>query len=149
MGALARAGHLAERLRLVVARTAEPGSENEPAGAEQVQRDRLPRQLVHPAPGKRRDQRANPHPGGGAGDRGESHPRVGHRSHRRTVSDVVPDEKAVPAPFLGPGSQAGSHPGVSQFPEQPDIDPAPHDGDLNDSPAASRARGGYGPAASS
>jgi hypothetical protein len=47
---------------------------------------------------------------------------------------VIPNEKAVPAPFFGPGSQAGSHPRVGKLIEQPDVDRALHDGDLNCSP---------------
>jgi len=102
----------------------------------QVERGRLPGHLVHPAAGQRGDQRTDPHPGRGAGHRGEGHPRVGHGPHRRAVGDVIPDEEAVPAALLGPGSQPGRHPRVGQLTEQPDIDRALHDGDHNSSPGS-------------
>jgi hypothetical protein len=54
--------------------------------------------------------------------------------HRRAVGDVIPDEEAIPAPFLRPGREAGRDPRISQLPEQPDIDRALHDGDLNGRP---------------
>jgi hypothetical protein len=76
-------------------------AEHQPAAAEPVERDGLPRQLMRTPARERRHQRASDKPLGVRGDRRHQDPRVGEPSDGRTVVDVVPEEEPVPAARLG------------------------------------------------
>ena len=95
-----RVDDLAELLQFVGPVTPESHAQNEAAAAELVQRRGLARELVDPPTGERCDQGPEPQRGGGARDRAQGDPRIGNRTHRRPLVDVIPQEDPVPATLL-------------------------------------------------
>jgi hypothetical protein len=109
---------LPERAQLPPRVAAQAGPEHQAAPRQPVDPDRLPGQLAGPAPGHRRDHRADDQPLGRAGDGGQGDPRVGHVGHGRPVEHVVPNEQAVPPGGLGLGAQVGHEPGLGELAEE-------------------------------
>src|SRR5205814_2535300 len=81
-------------------RGAEPDGQDHPAAGQVVQRGGLAGQVPRPAPGQRREHRAQADPGGGHRRGGQRHPGV-------DTPDRFPDEEAVPAVLLGEGGEVG------------------------------------------
>ena len=123
---------VAERPELLLVVGTEPHSEDEPPAGDPVERHRLAGDLGRPAPGQRRDHRAQEHPLGRQRHRGECDLRVGRGL--AVPAEVVPAEHRLPAGLLGEPGQAGQRPRVGVVAEIGD----PH-GEVHGRQASPRA----------
>jgi hypothetical protein len=118
-GAAAVVGLLPEGGELAAeAVAAQPDAEHEPPAGEPVQGDGLAGHLRRPAPGQRRDHRAEHDRAGGGGHRREDDPRIRHLADGRVPVDVVPHEDAVPAGLLRLRRDPGGHERIGELVEQ-------------------------------
>lgn len=122
---LAGVHDFAERFELIVSDTAEPDAENQASLAQVIEGDRLACDLVHTPPGEWRDEGSESEAFGVRRDRAQRHPRVGDRSDRWSVEDVIPQEHAVPAVLLGMHGQSDEHFRIGQVVERREVEPPP------------------------
>src|SRR5262245_41920834 len=125
---LAGIDDLAERFELAVSVAPEPDAEDQSALAQVVEGDCLARDLVHAAPGERRNERAEADTLGVSGDRAQRHPRICDGADRRPVAEVVPQEHAVPALLLGVHRQSDERARIGQLVERRQVEPPPEVG---------------------
>jgi hypothetical protein len=99
----------------------DPDADDEAPAGQPAHGGRVPRDHPGPASRERRDHRAEQHPVGGVGHRGEGGPRVGDR--QRVGHDVVPQEHPVPPGGLRAHRQLDEDRRVTERAERRQVEP--------------------------
>ena len=119
LGADARLGRLADVAERAVVERPEPDRQHEPSVRQPVDRHRLAGELPRPAPGRRREDRAERDPRGPHRHRRHDDPRVVRVG--QADRDPVPREDAVPARGLGLRGELGLGPRVARGDDDPGL----------------------------